>query len=42
MPTSAVVDASVLVSAFLFPKSIPGRILELAQRGAFAMHISPL
>jgi putative PIN family toxin of toxin-antitoxin system len=42
MPTSAVVDASVLVSAFLFPKSIPGRTLELAQRGAFAMHISPL
>lgn len=42
MPTSAVVDASVLVSAFLFPGSIPGRVLKLADAGAFAMHLSPL
>ena len=42
MPTSAVVDASVLVSAFLFPRSVPGRVLKLADQGAFAMHLSPL
>ncbi len=42
MPTSALVDASVLVSAFLFPASVPGRVLKLADRGVFAMHLSPL
>jgi putative PIN family toxin of toxin-antitoxin system len=42
MPTSAVVDASVLVSAFLFPASVPGRVLKLADQGVFAMHLSPL
>ncbi len=42
MPTSAVVDASILVSAFLFPGSVPGRVLKLADRAAFAMHLSPL
>jgi putative PIN family toxin of toxin-antitoxin system len=42
MPTSAVVDASVLVSAFLFPGSVPGRILKLADQGRFAMHLSPI
>jgi predicted nucleic acid-binding protein len=42
MPTSAVVDASVLVSAFLFPESVPGRVLKLAEQGAFALHLSPL
>jgi putative PIN family toxin of toxin-antitoxin system len=42
MPTSAVVDASVLVSAFLFPVGIPGRVLKLADQGAFALHLSPL
>lgn len=42
MPASAVVDASVLVSAFLFPGSVPGRVLRLAGQGAFAMHLSPL
>jgi predicted nucleic acid-binding protein len=42
MPTSAVVDASVLVSAFLFPGSAPGRVLKLADQGAFAMHLTPL
>jgi putative PIN family toxin of toxin-antitoxin system len=42
MPKSAVVDASVLVSAFLFPVGIPGRVLKLADRGVFALHLSPL
>ena len=42
MPASAVVDASVLVSAFLFPVSVPGRVLKLADQGAFALHLSPL
>jgi putative PIN family toxin of toxin-antitoxin system len=42
MPASAVVDASVLVSAFLFPGSVPGRVLKLADQGAFALHLSPL
>jgi uncharacterized protein len=42
MPQSAVVDASVLVSAFLFRESIPGRILRLATEGGFAMHLSPI
>jgi len=42
MPINAVVDASVLVSAFLFPGSVPGRVLKLADQGAFAMHLSPL
>jgi putative PIN family toxin of toxin-antitoxin system len=42
MPLAAVVDASVLVSAFLFPESIPGLVVKLADRGQFAMHLSPI
>jgi putative PIN family toxin of toxin-antitoxin system len=42
MPISAVVDASVLVSAFLFPESVPGRVLKLAHQGKFVLHHSPL
>jgi putative PIN family toxin of toxin-antitoxin system len=42
MPPNAVVDASVLVSAFLFPFSVPGQILQLAGRGSFVMHLSPI
>ena len=42
MPRSAVVDASVLVSAFLFPESVPGRVVALAGRGAYALHLSPI
>jgi hypothetical protein len=42
MPQSAVVDASVLVSAFLFADSVPGRVLRLAAEGGFAMHLSPI
>lgn len=42
MPLNAVVDASVLVSAFLFPGSVPGRVLKLAAADAFIMHVSPI
>jgi putative PIN family toxin of toxin-antitoxin system len=42
MPPSVVVDASVLVSAFLFPESIPGRVLKLADQGMFALNLSPI
>jgi putative PIN family toxin of toxin-antitoxin system len=42
MLPSAVLDASVLVSAFLFPESVPGRVLKLADRGMFALHLSPV
>jgi putative PIN family toxin of toxin-antitoxin system len=42
MPLRAVVDASILVSAFLFPGSVPGRVLRLAGQGAFAMYLSPI
>ena len=42
MPPSAVVDASVLVSAFLFPDSVPGQVLKLAAGGGFALHLSSL
>ncbi|MDQ2694581.1 MAG: putative toxin-antitoxin system toxin component, PIN family [Pseudomonadota bacterium] len=42
MPPSAVVDTSVLVSAFLFPDSVPGRVLGLADQGAYALHVSPI
>jgi putative PIN family toxin of toxin-antitoxin system len=42
MPTSAVVDTSVLVSAFLFPESIPGRVVSLAEEGVYALLFSPI
>lgn len=42
MLPSAVVDASVLVSAFLYPESVPGRVLKLADRAMFALHLSPI
>ena len=42
MPKSAVVDASVLVSAFLFPESVPGRVVKLACQGKYVLHLSPL
>ena len=42
MPTSAVVDTSVLVSAFLFPESVPGRVVALAEQGASALHFSSI
>ena len=42
MPKSAVVDTSVLVSAFLFPESVPGRVLTLADEGLYRLHVSPI
>jgi uncharacterized protein len=42
MPPSAVLDASILVSAFLYPGSVPGQVLRLAGQGAFVMHLSPV
>lgn len=41
MPTSAVLDASVLISAFLTPGP-PRRLLDLAERGIFRMVLSPI
>ena len=37
MQTSTVVDASVLVSAFLLPGSVPGRVVESDHQGKFAL-----
>jgi len=42
MPPSAVIDASILVSAFLFPDSTPGRVVALAEEGAYLLHLSPV
>ena len=42
MPLSAVIDASVLVSAFLFPDSTPGGVVMLAAQGAYTLHFSPI
>ena len=42
MPPNAVVDASILVSAFLFRESVPGRVLKLAEKGGFTMYLSPI
>jgi hypothetical protein len=42
MPPSAVVDASILVSAFLFPESVPGQVLKRASEARFEMHLSPI
>ncbi len=42
MPRSAVVDTSVLVSAFLFPNSVPGRVVALVEQGLYALHFSPV
>ncbi len=41
MPKNVIVDASVLVSAFLFPQSLPGDVIVLAQEGRYALHLSP-
>jgi putative PIN family toxin of toxin-antitoxin system len=42
MLPSAVVDASVLVSAFLFPASTPGRVVSLAEDGAYTLRLSAI
>jgi len=38
----AVVDTSVLISAVLFPASLPGRLSTLADQGRFGLHFSPI
>lgn len=42
MPKSAVVDASVLVSAFLFPNSTPGQVVAQAAQGLYTLTFSPI
>lgn len=42
MLRNAVADTSVLVSAFLFPDSVPGRVLVLAKQDVYALHFSPV
>lgn len=38
----AVVDTSVLISAFLFRHSLPGQLLKLAGQGGFGLHFSSI
>ncbi|WP_447969797.1 putative toxin-antitoxin system toxin component, PIN family [Nitrospira sp. M1] len=42
MPHNAIVDASVLVSAFLFAESVPRQVIRLARQGLYALHFSPI
>lgn len=42
MPPSAVVDASVLVSAYLFPASMPGLVVSLAEEKIYTLYLSDL
>jgi putative PIN family toxin of toxin-antitoxin system len=42
MPKNAVIDASVLVSAFLFPESLPAQVLILGDRGLCKLHVSEI
>ena len=42
MLRSAIVDTSILVSAFLFPDSVPARVVALAEQGAYDLHLSPI
>lgn len=42
MPTNAVVDASVLVSAFLFPHSVPGDVIAWAREELYQLYLSPI
>ncbi len=42
MPKSAVVDTSVLVSAFLFRESVPGRVIALAEQNIYTIYLSPI
>jgi uncharacterized protein len=37
---NAVLDTSVLVSAFITPRGVLGRVLDAARDGVFALHIS--
>jgi uncharacterized protein len=38
--TRAVLDSSVLVSAFLTPEGLPGALLPQARRGTFSLHLA--
>jgi uncharacterized protein len=38
----AVLDSSVLISAFLTPKRLPSAVLDAAERGAFVLCLSPV
>lgn len=42
MRKSAVVDTSVLVSAFLFRGSVPGRVITLAEQNVYTLYLSPI
>ena len=42
MRKSAVVDTSVLVSAFLFRESVPGQVVALAEQQVYTLHLSPI
>lgn len=42
MRKSAVVDTSVLVSAFLFRESVPGRVIALAEQSVYTLYLSPI
>ena len=42
MRKSAVVDTSVLVSAFLFRQSVPGRVITLAEQNVYTLYLSPI
>lgn len=42
MRRNVIVDTSILVSAFLFPDSVPGRVLGLADEGIYPLRFSPI
>ena len=42
MRKSAVVDTSVLVSAFLFRESVPGQVIALAEQHVYTLYLSPI
>ena len=42
MRKSAVVDTSVLVSAFLFRESVPGQVVALAEQQVYTLYLSPI
>ena len=42
MLPSAVIDASVLVSAFLFPRGTQGEMVTLAEDGLYTLYILPI
>mgnify|MGYP001373355858 CR=1 FL=1 len=42
MPLNVIADTSILVSAFLFPESVPGQVMIRAMQGVYALHFSPI